>query len=77
MDAPPPDTVEGLLYALPQDPCLVDARRLATALGDTPPAPRASPWFGYAPLDPAHLATGEVSLNIIRSNIRSSRAVGY
>ncbi|WP_329224550.1 erythromycin esterase family protein [Streptomyces canus] len=53
---PPPDTVEGLLYALPQDPCLVDARRLATALGDTPPAPRESPWFGYAPLDPAHLA---------------------
>ncbi|MFJ9008480.1 erythromycin esterase family protein [Streptomyces canus] len=53
---PPPDTVEGLLYALPQDPCLIDARRLATALGDTPPAPRGSPWFGYAPLDPAHLA---------------------
>ncbi|WP_405522121.1 erythromycin esterase family protein [Streptomyces canus] len=56
---PPPDTVEGLLYALPQDPCLIDARRLATALGDTPPAPRESPWFGYAPLDPAHLASGD------------------
>ncbi|MFI8192080.1 erythromycin esterase family protein [Streptomyces sp. NPDC085946] len=53
---PPPDTVEGLLYALPQDPCLIDAPRLAGALGDRPPAPRASPWFGYAPLDPAHLA---------------------
>ncbi|MGW2090466.1 erythromycin esterase family protein [Streptomyces sp. NPDC001880] len=54
--SPPPDTVEGLLYALPQDRCVVDAPRLATALGDTPPAPRVSPWFGYAPLDPAHLA---------------------
>ncbi|MER6256729.1 erythromycin esterase family protein [Streptomyces sp. NPDC001584] len=58
VDAPPPDTLEGLLCALPDDRCFVDARRLAAALGDAPaPAPRASPWFGYAPLDPAHLAT--------------------
>jgi erythromycin esterase-like protein len=56
VDTPPQDTVEGLLYALPEDRCLIDPRRLAGALGDTPPAPRASPWFGYAPLDPAHLA---------------------
>jgi erythromycin esterase-like protein len=56
VDTPPPDTVEGLLYALPQDRCLVDAPRLATALGDTRPAPRVSPYYGYAPLDPAHLA---------------------
>ena len=56
VDTPPPDTVEGLLYALPEDRCVVDAPRLADALGDTPPAPRVSPWFGYAPLDPAHLA---------------------
>ncbi|MEU2118705.1 erythromycin esterase family protein [Streptomyces sp. NPDC016459] len=55
VDAPPPDTVEGLLYALPEDRHLVDARRLATSLGDTRPAVRASPWFGYAPFDPAHL----------------------
>ncbi|MFF2774630.1 erythromycin esterase family protein [Streptomyces sp. NPDC058052] len=53
---PPPDTVEGLLYALPEDRCLVDVRLLADALGDVPPAPRASPWYGYAPLDPARLA---------------------
>ncbi|MFJ9411564.1 erythromycin esterase family protein [Streptomyces sp. NPDC101393] len=53
---PPPDTVEGLLYALPEDSSLVDAPRLATALGDARPAPRVSPYFGYAPLDPAHLA---------------------
>ncbi|MFJ7200224.1 MULTISPECIES: erythromycin esterase family protein [unclassified Streptomyces] len=54
---PPPDTVEGLLYTLPGDQCVVDAPGLATALGDALPAePRVSPWFGYAPLDPAHLA---------------------
>lgn len=56
---PPPDTVEGLLYALPDDRGVVDARRLATALGATPPAPRESPWFGYSPLDPAHLADSD------------------
>ncbi|MFI6523193.1 erythromycin esterase family protein [Streptomyces uncialis] len=56
VDTPPPDTVEGLLYALPEDRCVIDAPRLATALGGTLPAPRVSPWFGYSPLDPAHLA---------------------
>lgn len=56
VDTPPPDTLEGLLYALPEDRCVIDAPRLAAALGDTRPAPRVSPWFGYAPLDPAHLA---------------------
>ncbi|MEV1065612.1 erythromycin esterase family protein [Streptomyces sp. NPDC050263] len=55
VNAPPPDTVEGLLYALPQDRCVVDPARLATALGDTRPAHRVSPYYGYAPLDPAHL----------------------
>ncbi|AOP48049.1 erythromycin esterase family protein [Streptomyces lydicus] len=59
VDTPAPDTVEGLLYALPEDRYVVDARRLATALGDTRPAPRVSPWFGYAPLDPAHLADSD------------------
>ncbi|MFE0808281.1 erythromycin esterase family protein [Streptomyces sp. NPDC058794] len=57
VDTPPPDTLEGLLYALPQDRCLVDAARLAAALGDPAPAPRESPWFGYAPLAPDHLPT--------------------
>ncbi|MEU0400067.1 erythromycin esterase family protein [Streptomyces sp. NPDC006197] len=56
VDVPPPDTVEGLLYALPEERRVVDARRLAAVLGDRLPAPRVSPWFGYAPLDPAHLA---------------------
>jgi erythromycin esterase-like protein len=53
---PPSDTVEGLLSALDLDRCVVDARGLAAAVGDAPPAARTSPWFGYAPLDPAHLA---------------------
>ncbi|WP_433478087.1 erythromycin esterase family protein [Spirillospora sp. CA-142024] len=56
VDAPPPGTVEGLLYALPDDRCLIDARRLATAVGDEPPVPRVSPYYGYSPLDPDHLA---------------------
>ncbi|MFJ8149433.1 erythromycin esterase family protein [Streptomyces sp. NPDC096048] len=56
VDTPPPDTVEGLLYGLPEDRCVVDASRLAAALGDPGPAPRVSPWFGYASLDPGHLA---------------------
>ncbi|MGK5517739.1 erythromycin esterase family protein [Micromonospora sp. URMC 107] len=57
VDAPPPDTIEGLLYALPQERCIVDARRLATTLADVPPAARVSPWFGYSPLDPTHVAS--------------------
>ncbi|MQY08923.1 erythromycin esterase family protein [Actinomadura macrotermitis] len=55
VDAPPPGTLEGLLYGLPEDRCLVDPRRLTTALGGTRPAHRESPWFGYASLDPSHL----------------------
>ncbi|MFD3354240.1 erythromycin esterase family protein [Streptomyces fradiae] len=55
VDAPPPDSIEGLLYALPEDRCVVDPARLAAALRDAPPEPRVSPWFGYAPLDPNHL----------------------
>jgi erythromycin esterase-like protein len=57
VDTPPPDTLEGMLYALPEDRYLFDARRLATLLGEATPAPRESPWYGYSPLDPAHLAT--------------------
>ncbi|MFD9029656.1 erythromycin esterase family protein [Streptomyces sp. NPDC059567] len=59
VDTPPPDTVEGLLYALPEDRHLADAPRLATALGATRPAPCVSPWFGYSPLDPAHLVDSD------------------
>ncbi|NUS84533.1 MAG: erythromycin esterase family protein, partial [Streptomyces sp.] len=56
VDTPPPDTLEGLLYALPEDRYLVDTPQLATSLADPRPAARVSPWFGYAPLDPARLA---------------------
>lgn len=55
VDAPPPDTLEGLLYTLPDTPCLIDSSRLTDTLGDPPPTPRASPYYGYAPLDPAQL----------------------
>ncbi|MEU9392887.1 erythromycin esterase family protein [Streptomyces sp. NPDC048324] len=72
VDTPAPDTVEGLLYGLPEDRCVVDAGRLASALGATPPAPRESPWFGYAPLDPAHLrdAAGVVFVKDVREDAR-------
>ncbi|MFF1355054.1 erythromycin esterase family protein [Streptomyces sp. NPDC058297] len=59
VDTPPPDTVEGLLYTLPEDRCVVDAPRLAAALGDTQPAARVSPYYGYAPFDPAHLTASD------------------
>jgi len=59
VDTPPPDTIEGLLYALPEDRYIVDARRLAAALADATPTPRVSPWYGYSPLDPAHLASND------------------
>lgn len=55
VDTPPADTLEGLLYALPEDGRVVDASRLTAALGDTRPATRVSPYYGYAPFDPSHL----------------------
>ncbi|MFG2346968.1 erythromycin esterase family protein [Streptomyces phaeochromogenes] len=59
VDTPPPNTLEGLLYELPDDRYVINAPQLATALGDTLPEPRVSPWFGYAPFDPAHLADSD------------------
>ncbi|GAA4542940.1 erythromycin esterase family protein [Pseudonocardia xishanensis] len=50
--APPPDTLEGLLSALPGERLLVDPRELDLRSV----SPRVSPWFGYAPFDPAHTA---------------------
>ncbi|GAA0319513.1 erythromycin esterase family protein [Streptomyces polychromogenes] len=58
VDTPEPESVEGLLYGLRYDHCLVDARRLSATLGGTPPG-RTSGWFGYAPLDPEHLAASD------------------
>ncbi len=48
---PPPDTIEGRLHDRAEERSLADPRRLA----GEPFATRESPWFGYAPLDPAHL----------------------
>jgi erythromycin esterase-like protein len=55
VETPPPHTIEGLLYALPEDRYVIGGRRLAAILGDVTPVARVSPWFGYAPLDPAHV----------------------
>jgi len=46
VEVPPPDTIEGQLYA--SDRSVVSPQGLAGV-------PRVSPWFGYAPLDPAQL----------------------
>lgn len=59
VETPLPDTIEGLMYGLPEDRCLIDARRLAAILSDVTPVPRVSPWFGYSPLDPANLASND------------------
>ncbi|MCI4042018.1 erythromycin esterase family protein [Streptomyces sp. TRM75563] len=56
VDVPPPDTLEGALYALPGEAGLLGASELAAALAATGSVRRTSPYFGYAPLDPAHLA---------------------
>ncbi|GAA0943311.1 erythromycin esterase family protein [Pseudonocardia zijingensis] len=48
---PPATTIEGRLSALPTLRCLVDP----ADLDPTGLVARMSPWFGYAPLDPAHL----------------------
>lgn len=55
--APPPDTIEGILYERPADQFLLSARQLTALVGDATLAPRVSPWFGYSPLDPAQLAS--------------------
>jgi erythromycin esterase-like protein len=52
VDTPPTDTIEGHLYALPEDRYLADPAEFASANL----SPRESPWFGYFPLAPAHLA---------------------
>ncbi|MET8896066.1 erythromycin esterase family protein [Streptomyces albogriseolus] len=55
VDTPPPDTVEGILHALPDLQYVIDAAQLASAARRIPAVPRVSPYFGYAPLDPSHL----------------------
>ncbi|MBE3013025.1 erythromycin esterase family protein [Microbispora sp. NEAU-D428] len=71
-DAPPPDTVEGILSTLPWDHSLVDARRLAEAI--TMPDPRVSRDFAYFPLDPAQLdmIDGVVFLKFLKQVVELS-----
>ncbi|MFE1260126.1 erythromycin esterase family protein [Streptomyces albogriseolus] len=52
---PPPNTVEGILHALPEPQCVIDAAQLNAAARHIAAVPRVSPYFGYAPLDPSHL----------------------
>lgn len=55
VETPPPGSVEGLLYTLAEDRCVVDVRKLGELRSEVEIVPRVSPWFGYAPLDPAQL----------------------
>lgn len=59
VEEPPQGSVEGVLYALGRERCVVDAPELARVLGEGSAEARESPWFGYAPLDPAHLANSD------------------
>jgi erythromycin esterase-like protein len=59
VDTPPRETLEGHLYALPKDRYVLDARRLSATLGRQRLEHRVSPWFGYAPFDPARLADSD------------------
>ncbi len=55
VDAPPPNTVEGILHALPEPQYVIDAAQLDITVRHMAAVPRVSPYFGYAPLDPSQL----------------------
>ncbi|NRQ35484.1 erythromycin esterase family protein [Nonomuraea sp. NN258] len=55
LDVPPPDTLEGLLYGLPDGRHVLDGARLSAALAGTGLNTRTTDNHGYFPLDPAHL----------------------
>ncbi|MFE7982914.1 erythromycin esterase family protein [Streptomyces cellulosae] len=55
VDAPPPNTVEGILHALPESRYVIGAAQLKAVARHICTVPRVSPYFGYAPLDPFHL----------------------
>jgi erythromycin esterase-like protein len=59
LDTPRPDTLEGLLYTLPENTYVIDARRLAAALADAGTKltlrTEMSANYGYFALDPDHL----------------------
>jgi hypothetical protein len=74
VDAPPADTLEGILYAVPQHEYVVDPRRLATAVGEV--TPRVSPWYGYGPLDPAHLSSIDGLVFVKDADVRRTQRTG-
>ncbi|QFY10396.1 erythromycin esterase [Nonomuraea phyllanthi] len=55
LDVPRPDTVEGVLYALPGGDHLIDSGRLTEAVGDAALKPRTAATESYFPLDPGRL----------------------
>ena len=75
VEDPSRGSVEGELYALGAERCVVDAPGLARVLGEGGAEPRVSPWFGYAALDPAHLA-GADGLVFVREVVPSVGAGG-
>ncbi|MFE0152813.1 erythromycin esterase family protein [Nonomuraea sp. NPDC059007] len=58
MEPPGPDTIEGILSAVPGDRLVVDARALAAT--GVKPVPRISTDYRYIPLEPDHDAEGIV-----------------
>lgn len=72
VDTPPSDSLEGLLYALPGDRFIVDTAAMAAALDGTRPAARVSPWFGYAPFDPAYIDESETILFVKDTGVKGS-----
>ena len=59
VEEPPAASIEGLLYTVPENRFVFDIRRLSQVLDEVEIARRESPWFGYAPLDPAQLGDFE------------------
>ncbi len=61
LDAPKPDTIEGILSTLPESHHVLNAKHLAAALDGAEPTPRTDNTadYGYFALNPAHLAEAD------------------
>ena len=71
VDTPPPDTIEGLLYALPRQRCLVDPRRLAAVARRRDARPPRVPLVRLLPAGPG--APGQQR----RDRVRQGRAAEF
>ncbi len=60
VDVPPSNTLEGVLYTVPTERYVVDTRDLSPIISEAQLTPRVSPWYGYSPLDPAHLVSHDM-----------------